>query len=168
MLALIHGSLGPIRSAILARYTVRGDDVDLQMLDGRLRAFHAVFRLAPQDGGTWLVHREEYDFGYGPVGPLLDRALHRWAQGTVRAEVRALRRAAEARVAAASGAAAADAPLTDGYAADAPVSVASASDTPWANASVTGVRATGAPVTAGRAVTGPPSESPAADRERED
>jgi hypothetical protein len=95
MVALIHGRLGPFRSAILARYTVRGDDVDLLMLRGRLRGFHAVFRMTPRDGGTWLVHREEYDFGYGPVGPLLDRALHRWAQGTVEAEVRALRHASE-------------------------------------------------------------------------
>jgi hypothetical protein len=133
LLALIHGSLGPFRSAILARYTVHGDDVDLQMLVGRLRAFHAVFRMAPLDGGTWLVHREEYDFGYGPFGPFLDRMLHRWAVGTVQAEVRALRRAAEGRVAATSGAS-----MTD------------------------------APVTAGRAVTGPPSESPAPNRERED
>jgi hypothetical protein len=133
LLALIHGRLGPFRSAILARYTVRGDDVDLQMLEGRLRAFQAVFRMAPLDGGTWLVHREEYDFGYGPLGPLLDRTLRRWATGTVQAEVRALRRAAEARVAAASGA-----PTTD------------------------------APLIAGRTVTGPPSESPAPARTRED
>jgi hypothetical protein len=138
LLALIHGRLGPFRSAILARYTLRGDDVDLQMLEGRLRAFHAVFRMAPLHGGTWLVHREEYDFGYGPLGPLLDRALHRWATGTVRAEVRALRRAAEARVAAASGASTTDAPVTE------------------------------APITAGRVVTGPPFESPAPDRTRED
>jgi hypothetical protein len=143
LLALIHGNLGPFRSAILARYTVRGDDVDLQMLEGRLRAFHAVFRLAPLDGGTWLVHREEYDFGYGPLGPLLDRALHRWATGTVQAEVRALRRAAEGRVAAASGAPVADGPVTEAPKPD-------------------------APVTAGRAMTGPPSESPAPNRQRED
>ena len=122
MLALVHGSLGPFRSAILARYTVRGDEVDLQMLEGRLRAFHAVFRMAPLDGGTWLVHREEYDFGYGPFGPLLDRMLHRWARGTVRAEVRALRRAAEARVAAASGAPVTDAPVTAGRAMTGPPS----------------------------------------------
>jgi len=168
MLALIHGSLGPFRSAILARYTVRGNDVDLQMLEGRLRAFRAVFRMAPQDGGTWLVHREEYDFGYGPFGPLLDRALHRWAQGTVQAEVRALRRAAEARVAAVSGAPALDAPVTGVLMASAAVKGVLAADDLVANASVTGVRVTGTPVTAGRAVTGPPSESPAPDRERED
>jgi hypothetical protein len=122
LLALIHGNLGPFRSAILARYTIRGDDVDLQMLEGRLRAFHAVFRMSPQDGGTWLVHREEYDFGYGPLGPLLDRALHGWATGTVQAEVRALRRAAEARVAAASGALTTDAPVTAGRAVTGPLS----------------------------------------------
>jgi len=122
LLALIHGSLGPFRSAILARYTVGEDGVDLQMLEGRLRAFHAVFRMAPLDGGTWLVHREEYDFGYGPLGPLLDRALHRWAVGTVQAEVRALRRAAEARVAAGSGASMTDDPVTAGRVATGPPS----------------------------------------------
>lgn len=97
MVARIHGSLGPFRSSILARYTMRGDDVLLTMLEGRLRGFRAVFEMAPRDDGTWLVHREEYDFGYGPLGPVLDRALHRWAQGTVEAEVEALRRAAERR-----------------------------------------------------------------------
>lgn len=96
MVARIHGSLGPFRSAILARYEVTGDDVLLTMMEGRLRGFRAFFRMAPREGGTWLVHREEYDFGYGPLGPLLDRALHGWAQGTVEAEVEALRRAAEA------------------------------------------------------------------------
>jgi hypothetical protein len=97
MVARIHGSLGPFRSAILARYTVVCDDVLLTMLEGRLRGFRAVFQMSPREGGTWLVHREQYDFGYGPLGPLLDRALHHWAQGTVQAEVEALRRAAEAR-----------------------------------------------------------------------
>jgi hypothetical protein len=48
-----------------------------------------------RDGTTQLTHREEYDFGYGPLGPLLDRVLRRWALTTVVAEVRALRRAAE-------------------------------------------------------------------------
>jgi hypothetical protein len=97
LVARIHGRLGPFRSSIVARYRVEGDDVHLTMLEGRLRGFRAVFRMQPRDGGTWLVHREEYDFGYGPLGPVLDRSLRRWAQGTVEAEVEALRRAAERR-----------------------------------------------------------------------
>ena len=97
MVALIHGRLGPFRSAILARYQVVCDDVLLTMLEGRLRGFRAVFQMSPRKGGTWLVHREQYDFGYGPLGPLLDHTLRRWALGTVRAEVSALRRAAEQR-----------------------------------------------------------------------
>jgi hypothetical protein len=118
MVALIHGSLGPIRSAILARYTVRGDDVDLLMLRGRLRGFQAVFRMSARDEGTWLVHREKYEFGYGPLGPLLDRALRGWAQGTVEAEVAAIRRASEARAPAppdhaANAVGAATAPLSE-------------------------------------------------------
>jgi hypothetical protein len=98
MVARIHGRLGPFRSAIVARYDVAGDDVLLTMQEGRLRGFRALFRMAPREAGTWLIHREEYDFGYGPLGPVLDRALHGWAQGTVEAEVEALRRAAEARM----------------------------------------------------------------------
>ena len=97
MVARIHGRLGPFRSSIVARYTVVCDDVLLTMLEGRLRGFRAVFRMDSREGGTWLVHREQYDFGYGPLGPVLDRTLHHWAQGTVEAEVKALRRAAEAR-----------------------------------------------------------------------
>lgn len=127
MVARIHGRLGPFHSSIIARYRWRrGDaaplqtppgsggpdhapappsappqDVHLEMLEGRLRGFHAVFRMRPRPEGTWLVHREEYDFGYGPLGPVLDRILRHWAQETVEAEVRALRRAAESRAGAA-------------------------------------------------------------------
>ncbi len=109
MVARIHGRLGPFRSSIIARYRwvpgadVRapgppaepGEDVHLEMLEGRLRGFRAVFEMRPRAEGTWLVHREEYDFGYGPLGPVLDRVLRPWARATVEAEVRALRRAAE-------------------------------------------------------------------------
>lgn len=99
--ARIHGALGPFRSSIIARYTVKSDElVDLAMESGRLRGFHAVFEMTPRDGGVWLVHREEYDFGYGPLRPLLDRALRGWARKSVEAEVEALRRAAEKRAAA--------------------------------------------------------------------
>lgn len=94
--ATIHGHLGPFRSAIEARYDVAEDRVDLTMLSGRLRGFHALFLLAEEAGGTRLTHREEYDFGYGWAGPLLDRLLRGWAHRSVVAEVRALRRHAEA------------------------------------------------------------------------
>ncbi len=97
LVARIHGNLGPIKSTIRARYTVLPDRVELKMLQGRLRGFQAVFLLDPLDGQVRLTHREEYDFGYGPLSPLLDRALQGWATRTVEAEVRALKRAAEAR-----------------------------------------------------------------------
>ncbi len=121
MVARIHGRLGPFRSSIIARYRwvpgaeasapgpvpagtpegapgpppEPGEDVHLEMLEGRLRGFRAVFRMRPRAEGTWLVHREEYDFGCGPLDPVLDRVLRPWARATVEAEVRALRRAAE-------------------------------------------------------------------------
>lgn len=100
MLARIHGRFGPVRSSILARYAVRGggDVVDLDMISGRLRGFHAVFRIEPSmpGGGVRLTHREEYDFGYGPLSPLVERLLRGWARRSVEAEVDALRRWAEA------------------------------------------------------------------------
>ena len=96
MLATLHGHLGPFRSSIEGRYTIHEDRVDLEMLSGRLRGFRAAFLMEPRNGATRLTHREEYDFGYGPFGPLLDRVLRRWALTTVVAEVQALRRAAEA------------------------------------------------------------------------
>jgi carbon monoxide dehydrogenase subunit G len=95
IVARIHGQFGPIKSSILARYTVTDRGVDLQMLEGRLRGFHAVFELEPQDGGTRLTHREEYDFGYPLVTPLVERMLRGWAHRSVEAEVESLRRAAE-------------------------------------------------------------------------
>ena len=97
MLARIHGRFGPVRSSILARYTVRGDVVDLDMISGRLRGFHAVFRIDPRpaEGTVTLTHREEYDFGYGPLTPLVERLLRGWARRSVEAEVEALRLAAE-------------------------------------------------------------------------
>lgn len=96
MVAKINGHLGPFRSHIRARYRVSPERVDLEMLWGRLRGFHAVFLLEPRPDGVRLTHREEYDFGYGPLSPLLDRALHAWAVGSVRAEVAALKEASEA------------------------------------------------------------------------
>ena len=96
MVARINGQFGPIRSHILARYTVHDRSVDLEMLEGRLRAFHAVFELEPEDGGVRLTHREEYDFGYPLVTPLVELMLRGWAHRSVRAEVESLKRAAEA------------------------------------------------------------------------
>ncbi|HVD03815.1 MAG TPA: hypothetical protein VNF75_06740 [Candidatus Dormibacteraeota bacterium] len=100
LVARINGHLGPFRSHIRARYTVGQNQVDLEMLWGRLRGFHAVFLMEPRPDGVLLTHREEYDFGYGPLSPLLDRGLKRWAVSSVRAEVQALKLSAE-RVAAA-------------------------------------------------------------------
>ena len=90
-----------VRSTILARYTITGDEVELTMIAGRLRGFHAIFRIDREAGGgaVRLTHREEYDFGYGPFTPLVERMLGGWARRSVEAEVEALRRAAEARVA---------------------------------------------------------------------
>jgi hypothetical protein len=95
LVARINGHLGPFRSHIRARYTVGQNKVDLQMLWGRLRDFHAVFLMEPTPQGVLLTHREEYDFGYGPLSPLLDKGLKHWATASVRAEVEALKQAAE-------------------------------------------------------------------------
>jgi hypothetical protein len=97
MVARIHGSFGPVRSSIRARYTVHPDRVDLHMLEGRLRAFNAVFLIEPSGTGIRLTHREEYDFGYGPLDPLVEAMLGGWARRSVVAEVEALRRSAEER-----------------------------------------------------------------------
>ncbi|MGA9775367.1 MAG: hypothetical protein WBU92_05540 [Candidatus Dormiibacterota bacterium] len=96
LVAKINGHLGPFRSHIRARYRVGPERIDLDMLWGRLRGFHAVFLLEPRGDGVLLTHREEYDFGYGPLSPLLDRALHTWAVRSVEAEVAALKHASEA------------------------------------------------------------------------
>ncbi len=96
LVARIDGSLGPFRSFIRARYTVAPERIDLDMLEGRMRHFHAVFLLEPGPTAVRLTHREEYDFGYGALSPLVEWALRGWAQRSVEAEVRALKRAAEA------------------------------------------------------------------------
>ena len=104
LLARLHGHLGPVRSSILARYDITDERIDLTMLEGRLRGFHAVFLVEPAgEGRTRLTHREEYDFGYGLAGPLLDRLLRGWALRSVVAEVRSLQRFAEAGAAALPG-----------------------------------------------------------------
>jgi hypothetical protein len=102
MLARIHGRFGPVRSSILARYRDNGSEVDLTMISGRLRGFHAVFRIDADGDGVRLTHREEYDFGYGPLTPVVERLLRGWATRSVEAEVDALRQDAEARVGAAA------------------------------------------------------------------
>lgn len=98
LVARINGHLGPFKSSIRARYTVGENQVELTMLEGRLRNFHAVFLFQPRANGVVLTHREEYDFGYPLISPLLDRALQGWATRSVVAEVTALKRAAEAKV----------------------------------------------------------------------
>jgi ribosome-associated toxin RatA of RatAB toxin-antitoxin module len=95
MVARINGQFGPIKSSILARYTVHDRRVDLEMLEGRLRGFRATFEFEPADGGVRLTHREEYDFGYPLVTPLVELMLRGWAHRSVEAEVESLKRAAE-------------------------------------------------------------------------
>ncbi|HUY57343.1 MAG TPA: SRPBCC family protein [Candidatus Micrarchaeaceae archaeon] len=98
LVARINGRLGPFRSFIRARYTLEDNQVELTMLQGRLRDFHAVFLFEPQEGGVLLTHQEEYDFGYPLISPLLERLLQRWATRSVEAEVASLKHAAESRV----------------------------------------------------------------------
>ncbi len=102
LVARINGHLGPFKSFIRARYTLHDDHVDLTMLQGRLRNFHAVFLFEVQEGGVLLTHQEEYDFGYPVITPLLERLLQGWATRSVVAEVNSLKLAAEARVPAAA------------------------------------------------------------------
>lgn len=111
----IHGHLGPVRSSIVARYDIgarrvtltmvrdQRESADVQGMRGRvtamlrrigLQGFTATFDMEGPDGAVNLTHRENYDFG--KLSPLLDRALRRWAQGTVVAEVRSLKHWAEA------------------------------------------------------------------------
>ena len=101
MLARIQGRFGPIKSTILARYKDNGDEVDLTMISGRLRGFHAIFRIDQDGDAVRLTHREEYDFGYGPFTPIVERLLRGWARRSVEAEVDALRQDAEQRIASA-------------------------------------------------------------------
>ncbi|MGC1909596.1 MAG: SRPBCC family protein [Candidatus Dormiibacterota bacterium] len=98
LVARIDGNLGPFKSSIRARYVLADNQVELTMLQGRLRNFHAVFLFEQQEGGVLLTHQEEYDFGYPLISPLLDRVLQGWATRSVEAEVASLKHAAEARV----------------------------------------------------------------------
>ena len=98
MIATIDGHLGPIHSSMRVRYTVRDGRVDLDMITGRIRDFHAAFVFEPADGGVRLTHIERYDFGFPLITPLVERAMRAWTTKTVAAEVRALKRAAEAPV----------------------------------------------------------------------
>ncbi|HEY6538544.1 MAG TPA: SRPBCC family protein [Candidatus Dormibacteraeota bacterium] len=99
LVARINGNLGPFRSSIRARYVLADNQVELTMLQGRLRNFHALFLFEEREQGVLLTHQEEYDFGYPLISPLLDRALHGWATRSVQAEVASLKHAAEQPVA---------------------------------------------------------------------
>jgi hypothetical protein len=102
LVARINGHLGPFKSFIRARYTLGDGQVELTMLQGRLKDFHAVFLFESREQGVLLTHQEEYDFGYPLITPLLERALQGWATRSVEAEVASLKHAAEARVKAAA------------------------------------------------------------------
>ncbi|MGH7666564.1 MAG: hypothetical protein ACRENY_04345 [Candidatus Dormibacteria bacterium] len=98
LVARINGHLGPFNSYIRARYQLGPGQVELTMLQGRLRDFHAVFLFEQEEAGVLLTHQEEYDFGYPLITPILERALQGWATRSVEAEVASLKHAAEARV----------------------------------------------------------------------
>jgi len=102
LVARINGRLGPFKSFIRARYQLGDNQVELTMLEGRLRDFHAVFLFEQKQNGVLLTHQEEYDFGYPLISPLLEWALQGWATRSVEAEVASLKHAAEAQVPAAA------------------------------------------------------------------
>ncbi|MGH7902512.1 MAG: hypothetical protein ACREPA_00100 [Candidatus Dormibacteraceae bacterium] len=98
MVARIDGSFGPFKSSILARYSVLPDRVELAMVgSARIRGFTALFLLEEVPGGVRLTHREEYDFGYPLVTPLVEAMMRGWAHRSVVAEVNAIKTAAEAK-----------------------------------------------------------------------
>ncbi len=89
--------LGRFRGSVVTRY--RWDPphhIDVTLEHGVPEKLHAWFEIRDEDGGAWVRHVEEMDFGHGPAGILYDLVARNWFARAVEQEVREIKRLMEA------------------------------------------------------------------------
>jgi len=80
--------LGVAPGSVITRYRWKPpSEIDVVLVHGVIRGMHAWFEIREDAGGTDLLHVEEVDFGWGPIGWLHDRWIRGWWQASVAKEV---------------------------------------------------------------------------------
>jgi hypothetical protein len=89
--------LGRFKGSVVTQY--RWDTpshIDVRLIHGIPSSIHAWFEIEERDGGTYLRHVEEMEFGHGVFGRLYDAVGRRWFATQVRQEVAEIARLLEA------------------------------------------------------------------------
>lgn len=88
--------LGRFRGSVVTRYVWDPPHhIDVTLEHGIPEVLHAWFEIRDEEGGAWVRHVEEMDFGHGPAGFLYDLVARRWFAGAVEQEVREIKRLME-------------------------------------------------------------------------
>lgn len=89
--------LGRFRGSVVTRYRWEAPHhIDVTLEHGIPEALHAWFEIRDANGGAWVRHVEEMDFGHGPAGILYDLVARSWFARAVEQEVREIKRLMEA------------------------------------------------------------------------
>lgn len=89
--------MGRFPGSVVTRYKwEKPNHIDVTLEHGVPENLHAWFEIEERDGGTWMRHVEEMDFGHGPAGYLYDMVARRWFEDAVTKEVAEIKRLMEA------------------------------------------------------------------------
>ena len=89
--------MGRFPGSVVTRYVWnRPNHIDVTLEHGIPRHLHAWFEIAEREGGTWMRHVAEMDFGHGPAGLLYDLVAGRWFSDAVTKEFDESKRLIEA------------------------------------------------------------------------
>ena len=89
--------MGRFPGSVVTRYKwERPNHIDVTLEHGMPEHLHAWFEIEQREGGTWMRHVEEMDFGHGPAGLLYDLVARRWFSDAVTKEVGEIKRLMEA------------------------------------------------------------------------
>ncbi|HET6917496.1 MAG TPA: SRPBCC family protein [Acidimicrobiales bacterium] len=88
--------MGRFKGSVVTRYQwERPTHIDVTLEHGVPAHLHAWFEIEEREGGTWMRHVEEMDFGHGPAGLLYDLVAGKWFAGAVTKEVAEIKRLLE-------------------------------------------------------------------------
>lgn len=89
--------MGRFPGSVVTRYKwERPNHIDVTLEHGVPQNLHAWFEIEEREGGTWMQHVEEMNFGHGPAGYLYDMVARRWFADAVTKEVAEIKRLMEA------------------------------------------------------------------------
>ncbi len=89
--------LGRFPGSVVTRYMWEPPHhIDVTLEHGVPEKLHAWFEIRDEEGGAWVKHVEEMDFGHGPAGRLYDVVARKWFARAVDQEVKEIKRLLEA------------------------------------------------------------------------